>query len=266
MLWEHLGPDRYRISRLYETVLCAIICFMSSTRFSKEAVVKALDGAETIKEVIQNLGLKVNNGNYRAIHKYTREHGLELPRNGMAVSGKRTARLIRMTDEEYFVDGTSRTGSHLRERLIASGREYVCEGCHIGPEWQGEPLTLQVDHIDGDHFNNLKDNLRFLCPNCHALTTTFGISKTKAQPRARYNYCADCNCRVYKTSIRCRSCAESIKERKTKIDWPDVDVVIRGVREHGYVSYGKRLGVRDNAIRKHLLRNGIDPKTLNVVE
>ena len=47
---------------------------------------------------------------------------------------------------------------------------------------------------------------------------------------------------------------------------PYVDVVIRGVREHGYVSYGKRLGVRDNAIRKHLLRNGIDPKTLNVVE
>ena len=76
---------------------------MSSTRFSKETVVKALDGAETIKEVIQNLGLRVNNGNYRAIHKYTREHGLELPRNGMAVSGKRTARLVRMTDEEYFV-------------------------------------------------------------------------------------------------------------------------------------------------------------------
>ena len=41
---------------------------------------------------------------------------------------------------------------------------------------------LQVDHIDGNYLNNLKDNLRFLCPNCHSQTSTWrGRNKTKVQ-------------------------------------------------------------------------------------
>lgn len=36
----------------------------------------------------------------------------------------------------------------------------------------GYPLT-EIDHIDGDRFNNHIDNLRPLCPNCHSLTPTY---------------------------------------------------------------------------------------------
>jgi hypothetical protein len=42
------------------------------------------------------------------------------------------------------------------------------------------PLTLEVDHIDGDYRNNLISNLRFLCPNCHRQTPNFaGRSRGK---------------------------------------------------------------------------------------
>jgi hypothetical protein len=33
---------------------------------------------------------------------------------------------------------------------------------------------LQIDHIDGNSENNVEENLRLLCPNCHSLTPTFG--------------------------------------------------------------------------------------------
>lgn len=49
----------------------------------------------------------------------------------------------------------------------------ICVLCGIGEFWQGQPLTLQVDHINGDRYNNSLDNLRVLCPNCHSQTPTF---------------------------------------------------------------------------------------------
>ena len=39
--------------------------------------------------------------------------------------------------------------------------------------YNGKPLTLQLDHIDGNPINNNLENLRFLCPNCHSQTDTF---------------------------------------------------------------------------------------------
>lgn len=47
-----------------------------------------------------------------------------------------------------------------------------CERCNI-TDWHGAPIVFELDHIDGDNFNNSVDNLRFLCPNCHSQTKTF---------------------------------------------------------------------------------------------
>jgi 5-methylcytosine-specific restriction endonuclease McrA len=61
----------------------------------------------------------------------------------------------------------------LRRALLEIGRPYACEGCGCDGLWQGSPLTLHVDHINGDFRDNLAQNLRFLCPNCHAQTPNF---------------------------------------------------------------------------------------------
>ena len=60
----------------------------------------------------------------------------------------------------------------IKRALGLSGKEYKCDVCGIS-EWKGITLTLDLDHIDGDSFNNKLDNLRYLCPNCHSITPTF---------------------------------------------------------------------------------------------
>ena len=68
--------------------------------------------------------------------------------------------------------------THLKKRLIREGRlKNRCVHCGIGPVWRGKPLTLEMDHINGDNCDNRLHNLRILCLNCHAQTPTFRRSK-----------------------------------------------------------------------------------------
>jgi transposase-like protein len=56
----------------------------------------------------------------------------------------------------------------LRERL----KDYRCECCGISA-WRGEPLSLELHHINGDGHDNRLENLELLCPNCHSQTENF---------------------------------------------------------------------------------------------
>ncbi len=60
----------------------------------------------------------------------------------------------------------------IKKMLLRDGLPYKCSICGIH-EWEGMPLSLQLDHIDGNTHNGDRDNLRLLCPNCHSQTETF---------------------------------------------------------------------------------------------
>jgi len=70
----------------------------------------------------------------------------------------------------------------LRNRLIKENIfPYECSECGI-KEWNQKPISLQLDHIDGNNHNHKLKNLRLLCPNCHSQTETFcGKNKTSEE-------------------------------------------------------------------------------------
>ncbi|MCK9532588.1 MAG: hypothetical protein M0R77_18920 [Gammaproteobacteria bacterium] len=68
--------------------------------------------------------------------------------------------------------GGGKDPSTLKKFLIETRGE-ECEGCKVGPIYNDLPLVLQLDHIDGNSDNNLPNNLRLLCPNCHSQTDTY---------------------------------------------------------------------------------------------
>lgn len=68
-----------------------------------------------------------------------------------------------------------RNNDILRKTILrAELLPYRCAKCDLGPEWRQQPLTLQLDHINGDCEDDRLANLRFLCPNCHTQTPTWG--------------------------------------------------------------------------------------------
>jgi len=80
----------------------------------------------------------------------------------------------RIPIEDLLVKGRNTARGHLKKRLVDAGlKENRCEQCGI-TEWQGQPLAMQLHHINGDGTDNRIENLQFLCPNCHSQTETYG--------------------------------------------------------------------------------------------
>ncbi len=81
-----------------------------------------------------------------------------------------------ITNKVPFSDNTS-----LKKRLIHEGLMInECDECGNDGVWNDKPITLELDHKNGDRFDNRLKNLRLLCPNCHSQTPTFRKKKGKA--------------------------------------------------------------------------------------
>lgn len=83
---------------------------------------------------------------------------------------------------------------------------YVCSECNLGDYWNNKSLSLHLDHIDGDRLNNHINNLRFLCPNCHSQTSTFGSKNRNYNKKIKT--CVVCDSKIHRDnkSGYCKNC------------------------------------------------------------
>lgn len=144
----------------------------------------AIPRARSIAEVARILGVANTNAFRRRYRYVVMALGLDVSHMlGQAhARGTRGTRRANPTDLLIAdpANGRRLTTRRLRAALIEIGTPYRCAMCATGPAWQGHEITLEIDHISGDITDNRPENLRFLCPNCHATTPTFCRKKHSA--------------------------------------------------------------------------------------
>lgn len=169
-------------SRRYDEVIERKKSKEMAEKAFEEAVKKNLPISNSLNHLCANLGLRGVSGYYKKVKGVIGKYGFDTSHFGTLgtpTSSGRRNKFTKMSDEEFFVDGTKRDGNDIIKRLIDGGyKEYRCEKCGIST-WQGMPLRLQVHHINGRHIDNTLGNIQLLCPNCHAQTDTYGRKNKK---------------------------------------------------------------------------------------
>jgi len=143
------------------------------SRCTDDEVRKAAAKSTSVAATLRVLGLSDHGSQHATMTTRIRRLGVDTSHFGKSenILGHAAGRI---PVKEMFRKGSRHSSTTLRKAIRREGLlEERCALCDLGPTWQGQPLTLQLDHKDGDKMNNALSNLRFLCPNCHAQTPTF---------------------------------------------------------------------------------------------
>jgi hypothetical protein len=114
---------------------------------------------------------------YKSFLRITKKLGCYIPnQGGKGLIGKSPSSKIPLSEILQGLHPYYHTHK-LRLRLIKEGlKEHKCEICNL-TEWNSMKIPLTLDHIDGNNSNHLYENIRLLCPNCHAQTPTFSCKR-----------------------------------------------------------------------------------------
>ena len=145
-------------------------------RYTRSTLVEAAGASTSIAGVLRHLGLPLSGGNHAHISRRLAALDIDMSHFRRVASAGKPAQNRRTADEILVLSpsGSARTKrSQLERAMRERGVEYVCAVCGGLPTWLGRPLLLHIDHVDGNWLDNRLENLRFLCPNCHAQTETY---------------------------------------------------------------------------------------------
>ena len=148
-----------------------------SAKYTKEILQDAVNNSTSVAGVLRYLNLKQAGGTQAHISKKIKEFEIDTSHfNSHGWSLGKTFPKKQKSADQILVrlppGSTKAKRYQLKRAMVQAGYVYRCSVCYNNGEWVGKELTLEIDHIDGDWLNNLIENLRFLCPNCHSQQET----------------------------------------------------------------------------------------------
>lgn len=162
-------------------------------KYTKEWLEELCKDSYSYAEVLRKAGRKDRSGSASAtLRKKIEEFEIDISHfTGQGWCGHSNNKIPsreQYSVEEIFIKNSPVSQAVMRKYVERHNLlEYKCVNCGCDGQWQGGEISLEIDHIDGDNSNNELSNLRYLCPNCHALTDTY-----RGKNKRLKSMCRDC--------------------------------------------------------------------------
>jgi hypothetical protein len=147
-------------------------------KISKESLIEIVQKSSSIREILSYFNLDNKGSNYRTLKRRLNEDKIDYSNINLGLNSNKGRRFPNKKatplSEILIKNSTYTNRNSLKNRLFAAGiLKNVCYICGQLPIWNNQPLTLQLDHVNGVANDNRINNLRILCPHCHSQTDTF---------------------------------------------------------------------------------------------
>jgi Zn finger protein HypA/HybF involved in hydrogenase expression len=251
------------------------------SEITKEFLEHVVKNSFSIAETLRKLNIKPIGQHYKKFHRWLLEWKIDMSHFGERGRHRNRTGLSngnrKKTLEEILTENSYYNGTKLKFRLVESKiKEWKCDECD-NTEWNGKKIPLELEHCNGISSDNRLENLKILCPNCHAQTEhyrgknkkscrnerrelkqrelnevakkedlcTKGIKTLELVPK-----CVDCNGKISSDSFkRCVDCYKIYQMQRGKR--PSYNELANDFKElKSFVRVGEKYNVSDNAVRK----------------
>ena len=146
-------------------------------QYTEEDFIKYVKNSTSIRQVLKKIGLEPKGGNYATAKRRILVLNLDISHfTGQGhLKGKTHNWAKKIPLKEILIENSTYGGgsSKLKTKLFKQGiLKEQCYNCGL-TEWLGKKISLELEHINGNRFDNRIENLIILCPNCHSQTTTY---------------------------------------------------------------------------------------------
>lgn len=133
-------------------------------KYSKELLQPIISKAVCWNDVCRALGLSPRGG---SIKTFLKKKAQLFNLSYAHFLGKHKPKEDRSTPKEVLRNNSGFSRQTVRRKILESKvLPYKCAICELEPTWQGKPMTLILDHINGNRKDHRVSNLRFVCANC----------------------------------------------------------------------------------------------------